>query len=98
MPCAIPSWIARTGSAPGPTDPNTRSAIPACMSCTLLAAPPSASPASSPAATLSSERIRSRRDLGVRVGQPLDAFLDLVRCDAGVGERQRAVSTLEHEV
>ena len=55
---AAPSWTMRAGSPSGPRAPNTGRAIASCISLPTPARPPTASPASSPSAWISSRRIR----------------------------------------
>src|ERR1700722_14182532 len=88
----------RIGAAGGPSDRNTRSATPVWISRACVAMPAAASPASTPRARTSSRRMSGRAHLLVRLGKALDALLDLGRGDAGVGQPQRGLATLEHEV
>src|SRR5947208_13866621 len=94
------SCASLTGSAAGPTRRQTRPAIPRCTSWICLVAPAAASPASSPRAAISSRRMDILRfgQLLVGLGQALDAFLDLLRGDAGISKAQARLGTVEHEV
>src|SRR3954469_5796642 len=77
----MPSWIARTGAARGPRTPNGRPAMPSCIS--LMNPPPaaSASPASSPIASMSVLRTTSPLQQVAVMLHPIPTDLDVQHLD-----------------